>query len=137
MPELRLLGPDETTTPAPTASAVAALTALGLDETAAAALVAALRAAVRAEVAGLWADARPVRPTSPYDRLTPDEVRAELRIGKTSYHRLLAANVLRQLTDEAAGVVFVTRAELDRYKRETGTRTGPISNAAPRRRRAA
>lgn len=68
------------------------------------------------------------RPPSPYDRLTPAEVQAELRVGKTAYHRLLQANVLRQLRDDVAGVVFVTRAELDRYKRETGTRTGPISN---------
>ena len=82
-----------------------------------------------------------VMPSSPYDRLTPDEVRAELRVSKTSYHKLVRANVLRQLRDETAGVVFVTRSELDRYKRETGTRTGPIANTpgpyAARRRRAA
>lgn len=81
--------------------------------------------------------ARAQRPApSPYDRLTPTEVRDELRIGKTKYHQLLQANVLRQLADETTGTVFVTRAELDRYKRETGSRPGPIANR-PTRRRAA
>ena len=77
-----------------------------------------------------WADAGPARAPSPYDRLTPDEVRDELRVSKTSYHKLIQANVLRQLRDETAGVVFVTRAEVDRYKRETGSRPGPIANPA-------
>ncbi|HEX9950663.1 MAG TPA: hypothetical protein VGB53_02765 [Rubricoccaceae bacterium] len=36
--------------------------------------------------------------------------------------------MLRQLRDETAGIVFVTCAELDRYKRETGSRPGPIAN---------
>lgn len=72
------------------------------------------------------------RPPSPYDRLTPAEVWAELRISRTKYYELLQANALRQLTDEHTGTRFVTRAELDRYKRETGSRRGPIAN--PRRR---
>ncbi len=74
------------------------------------------------------AAAEAARPPSPYDRLTPAEVWAELRIGKTKYYELVAANAIRQLTDENTGTVFVTRAELDRYKRETESRRGPIAN---------
>lgn len=84
------------------------------------------------ELLGALAEA--ARPPSPYDRLTPADVRAELGIGKTTYHRLINGNVLRQLADEHAGTVFVTRAELDRYKRETGSRRGPIANRRQRKR---
>ena len=76
----------------------------------------------------LDAVAHVARRPHPHDRLTPDEVCDELRIGKTSYHKLLRANALRQLADPTTNTRFVTRAELDRYKRETGTRPGPISN---------
>ena len=68
------------------------------------------------------------QPRSPYDRLTPKEVWTELRIGKTKYYALVAGNLIRQLEDPNTGTVFVTRAELDRYKRETGSRRGPIAN---------
>ena len=81
----------------------------------------------------LGAIAEAARPPSPYDRLTPAEVRDELRVGKTKYHELVNGNVLRQLTDEHTGTVFVTRAELDRYKRETGSQRGPIANRRRRR----
>lgn len=70
-----------------------------------------------------------LRPPSPYDRLTPAEVQAELRVRKTKYYELLAGNVIRQIEDPNTGTVFVTRIELDRYKRETGSRPGPIANA--------
>ena len=75
------------------------------------------------------------RPPSPYDRLTPAEVWAELRIGRTKYYELVRGNLIRQITDENTGTVFVTRAELDRYKRETGSRRGPISNRSSARAR--
>lgn len=107
---------------------------LGIDPDApASALTAGQLVAAIAEAAGAAAEAA-ARPRSPYDRLTPAEVRDELRVGKTKYHELVAGNVIRQLADENTGTVFVTRAELDRYKRETGSRRGPVANRRPRRR---
>lgn len=90
-------------------------------------LLAAVQEVVRQEVNAARAGER-----GPYDRFTPEEAYTELRLSKSTFYRLVKANEIRVYYD--AGVPFVPRWELDRYKRETAEqRPGPISNEAAKR----
>lgn len=90
-------------------------------------LIAAVQEVVRQELKAARRDN-----WGPYDRFTPEEAYEALRISRSTFYRLVKANEIRVYYD--AGVPFVPRWELDRYKRETAEqRPGPISNEAAKR----